>query len=63
MQEDDDSLLGWKSMQFLYGAGASVFAASDAVEVSKNKDRACHKDSCGCGCYVATCDFEKLDQQ
>ena len=59
----DDPIVGWKSMAFLYGAGESLVAESEAKEMTRQRDRVCKQDSCGCGCYVAVCDFEKLDQQ
>lgn len=60
---DGDQILGWKSMQFLYGAGESLVAESEAKEMARQRDCVCKQDSCGCGCYVATCDYDKLDQQ
>ena len=65
---DTDQILGWKSMRFLFGAGESLIAESElvergAVEVTQNEDCVCKHDRCGAGCYVATCDYERLDQQ
>lgn len=35
----------------------------ESPEIEERKDRCCTKESCGCGCYVATVDADKLDQQ
>ena len=60
---DDGQILGWKSMQFIYGLGESLVAESDTKEIERKRDCVCKQDVCGCGCYLSTCDFEKLDQQ
>ena len=55
---------GWHGMRFNIGRfDPNNQEYVESPEIEERKDRCCTQENCGCGCYVATVDVDRLDQQ
>lgn len=61
MERDEQQLSGWRKFRFNYGSmdvKNLPFADED-----EDYDSVCTQERVGSGCYVATVDYDRLDQQ
>lgn len=61
MDRDSEQVKGWRAFRFGYGKQESE--VETIPDPRNDKDHCCHKEPCGCGCYVAQVDVDELDQQ
>lgn len=53
---------GWRSFRFDFTSERSQ-VVQPPQEIDAVRDRTCHKEQCGCGCYRSVVDVDRLDEQ
>lgn len=60
MERDDQTIIGWKSFKAMLSLEDSLVQESECREKRRSP---CKRERLCDGCYVASVDFDKLDQQ